>query len=1269
MNRSLIRLDWCLLGKQYCFVLAMSEVGRKRKVQPRLFVANPDNDDDDDDPPRPYIPYYSYHPPPLPPARVPTYPSSHLSSPSSTDSPAPDEYPSTPDRRPDSPDRTQIAPKPVPPFRRPTTSPTADTVSDRVLILVTADSERYVNVDISGAPNPAFIRECVFTKLNIFDEEDQRHFSIYRTEIGSFALGDALSDEKLFDLCRDLGDEKGSLKLLVSHSSARVHEPPPPPRPSSSLSPSSGSTILPPFIPFSPYAPLQPKRRSRSRNGSVSSASENPVPEPDADHERLPFPAGMSGLAVPNGRQPSPHPQQSRSSSPLPPTRIAAPLYDRNGNLVPPPPPPPPLSPNRSTFDDNNLTPPGTQIHVSDQPPRAKLDTSSRRNRQHSDLEDSPSQSDWVMVTPNGSRQDDADQHPPTPIEAHHSPSSAARAAARQQLSPGSRFKPTSSPYAGRALAIPAAPRKPPPSVPVMSPDARAPPPSRPAGQPVPAKWPVTYKGPDRPEQKPMPTSSTTWRRLTKGAKSMDNLRGSALGHPTNLQPGGGRGRPPPLPVSRGSGMRDTLLSTGVSSSSLGTPKSYEARHIRPLPIQGTSHTTIHEFSPVGQSPYGTRPPGATLMSPNNEPYPRPQSAFGGDTLTSPSSRYQRSAQTSGFGSALDGDYGRSPRAPSPTHPFPTILPHRASNRPSDVRHSDPLQSPVSPRSPRFVSRERRPGSSSSSMGDPPEVPSEADDVGRWAAQQFSDSLGSGTIMPESATFMPSSRGPGAGTSSGVGTNMSGSSADESDSEDDGDTGTWQKPPTAERPKSILRGPALTLQIERSDNGVANAHATFASPTPPARAPSPPVPPPKPRKDVRASTFTAREEDAWTRPPPEDVYERLEDFFPEHDLDKPVIEAISGGTSPTGTGAVADQALVPVAPAPALVDKARVRGKKSIRLVAQERKKYIDRTSRGGDAFTAIQRKRSTKLWGSRVEEVDTSNLPESPSTSEGPTTFKWVRGELIGRGTYGRVYLALNATTGEMIAVKQVEIPRTASDKNDSRQVTVVQALKLESETLKVLDHPNIVQYLGFEETPSNLSIFLEYVPGGSIGSCLLKHGKFDEEVTKSFTAQILAGLEYLHSKGILHRDLKSDNILVEMTGVCKISDFGISKRTDDHNDAHTAMQGTVFWMAPEVINSQKKGYNFKIDIWSIGCVVLEMWAGTRPWLGEEMVAVMFKLFQSKLPPPVPDGLVLSALADDFRKKCFAINPEERPTAAELRKHPYLTLSPGWVFDGFAAK
>jgi len=230
------------------------------------------------------------------------------------------------------------------------------------------------------------------------------------------------------------------------------------------------------------------------------------------------------------------------------------------------------------------------------------------------------------------------------------------------------------------------------------------------------------------------------------------------------------------------------------------------------------------------------------------------------------------------------------------------------------------------------------------------------------------------------------------------------------------------------------------------------------------------------------------------------------------------------------------------------------------------------------------------------------------------------------------------------------------------------VEALKLESETLKDLDHTNIVQYLGFEETPNFLSIFLEYVPGGSVGSCLRKYGRFEENVTRYFTEQILLGLEYLHSKGILHRDLKADNILVEKTGVCKISDFGISKRTDDIDEQNvlTAMQGTVFWMAPEVVNTGKRGYNAKVDIWSVGCVVLEMWAGERPWRKEEAMAVIVKLYSSKQAPPIPSSITLSPQADDFRRKCFATNPDERPSAAELRRHPYLNRPPGWVFSDF---
>ncbi|KAJ7169809.1 kinase-like domain-containing protein [Mycena filopes] len=275
--------------------------------------------------------------------------------------------------------------------------------------------------------------------------------------------------------------------------------------------------------------------------------------------------------------------------------------------------------------------------------------------------------------------------------------------------------------------------------------------------------------------------------------------------------------------------------------------------------------------------------------------------------------------------------------------------------------------------------------------------------------------------------------------------------------------------------------------------------------------------------------------------------------------------------------------------------------------------------------------------------------------------TFQYVLGELIGKGSYARVFLAINANNGELMAVKRVETPLIDGD---SRQLEMVAALKFESDTLKDLEHPNIVQYLGFEESPRALNIFLEYVPGGTIASMVARHGKFNQEVTKYFASQILAGLEYLHSAGILHRDLKGDNILVETSGVCKISDFGISKRQDLKGQAFTNMKGTAFWMAPEVVDSNKRGYDTKVDIWSLGCVVLEMWTGERPWAGQELIPVMLKLYNHSAPPIPPDILAdLSELALDFRSECFAISAA-RPPAAILRSHPYLQRTSGWVFQ-----
>uniref|UniRef100_V5ER81 Protein kinase n=2 Tax=Kalmanozyma brasiliensis (strain GHG001) TaxID=1365824 RepID=V5ER81_KALBG len=437
---------------------------------------------------------------------------------------------------------------------------------------------------------------------------------------------------------------------------------------------------------------------------------------------------------------------------------------------------------------------------------------------------------------------------------------------------------------------------------------------------------------------------------------------------------------------------------------------------------------------------------------------------------------------------------------------------------------------------------------------------------------------------------------------------------------------------------------------------------------------------------TRSNSFARRDDDWAFRPPPEQLYENLDDFFPKHDLDKPLLDTAAVPESPMVNSPRSD-GPAEIASSPPSVSSLgpqqafgqRSRHKKSIRLVAQDRKKIMDRrpAAPGSGTGDGLLRRRSTKLWGTKVVEMTPGQeltAPASATQAESPSSdtaspkpvFKWVKGDLIGKGTYGRVYLALNATTGEMIAVKQVELPRTASDREDSRQKSVVAALKSEIETLKDLDHPHIVSYLGFEETTTFLSIFLEYVPGGSVGSCLRKHGKFEEPTIKSFLHQILSGLAYLHSKGILHRDLKADNILVDFEGICKISDFGTVRRSDDiyGNVENMSLQGSIFWMAPEVVSLSKKGYSAKIDIWSLGCVVLEMFAGRRPWSDDEAVQAMFKIGAERKAPPIPSDVKLSKQAAHFLKNCFEVDPAKRPTAQRLLDHVFSVPDDGWHFQ-----
>ena len=277
----------------------------------------------------------------------------------------------------------------------------------------------------------------------------------------------------------------------------------------------------------------------------------------------------------------------------------------------------------------------------------------------------------------------------------------------------------------------------------------------------------------------------------------------------------------------------------------------------------------------------------------------------------------------------------------------------------------------------------------------------------------------------------------------------------------------------------------------------------------------------------------------------------------------------------------------------------------------------------------------------------------------------KWMKGALIGQGSFGCVYLALHAVTGELLAVKQVEAPNANSNsQSDSRKKSMIEALKREISLLRDLRHPNIVQYLGCGSSAEYLNIFLEYVPGGSVQTMLNSYGALPEPLVRSFVKQILNGLSYLHNRDIIHRDIKGANILVDNKGTIKISDFGISKKLEatnilngaNNNKHRPSLQGSVFWMAPEVV--KQTSYTRKADIWSLGCLVVEMMTGTHPFPDCTQLQAIFKIGGAKATPTIPDHA--SDEAKHFLNQTFEIDHNKRPSADDLMLSPFLTPAQG---------
>ena len=313
-------------------------------------------------------------------------------------------------------------------------------------------------------------------------------------------------------------------------------------------------------------------------------------------------------------------------------------------------------------------------------------------------------------------------------------------------------------------------------------------------------------------------------------------------------------------------------------------------------------------------------------------------------------------------------------------------------------------------------------------------------------------------------------------------------------------------------------------------------------------------------------------------------------------------------------------------------------------------------------------------------------------SSSATSVTLRWQQGQFVGGGTFGSVYAAINLDSGFPMAVKEIRL-------QDPQLIpTIAGQIKDEMAVLEVLDHPNVVSYFGIEVHRDKVYIFMEYCSGGSLAG-LLEHGRIeDETVIQVYALQMLEGLAYLHESGIVHRDIKPENILLDHNGVIKYVDFGAAKilarqgktlapvpavALGTGSDALHApvitkpksMTGTPMYMSPEVIKGSSEGRQGAIDVWSLGCVVLEMATGRRPWASlDNEWAIMYNIAQGH-PPQLPSKDQLSAPGMDFLKRCFDRDPTKRSSAAELLQHEWimtvriqLVIEPGTPSDSGSA-
>ncbi|XP_027523035.1 serine/threonine-protein kinase PAK 3-like isoform X1 [Corapipo altera] len=272
------------------------------------------------------------------------------------------------------------------------------------------------------------------------------------------------------------------------------------------------------------------------------------------------------------------------------------------------------------------------------------------------------------------------------------------------------------------------------------------------------------------------------------------------------------------------------------------------------------------------------------------------------------------------------------------------------------------------------------------------------------------------------------------------------------------------------------------------------------------------------------------------------------------------------------------------------------------------------------------------------VEEASLNILRRMVSV--GDPLQKYIELENIGSGAFGAVCKALDTTTGGHVAIKKISLQET------SKELTLN-----EIEVMRTNRNSNIVNYLDSYIVEEELWLVMEYVDGGTLYD-VISETCMSEGQMAAVSRECLQGLYFLHSNGVIHRDIKSSNILIRTDGSVKLADFGLSAQLSLEQSYRNSVIGTSWWMAPEVVIS--KPYGPKVDIWSFGIVGLEMVEGEVPYQNETSVLAQYMIATGGA-PKLKNPKQVSAWLRDFLTCCLETDQDRRWSAEELLQHPFV--------------